>query len=690
MATTQCTPLPSSATGTARLRIALALVVVVAAALRLWHIAADLPDFLEEAAPFRTALGMWNLTGGPTHWNPHSFIYPSLAIYLHLFVQKVGYWVAHLGGAVRSPADWWVLYLLDPTSVVLPARYVHVACGAATVVLAGLIAERLRRGAGVPGALLAAFSPTLLGTSRLIYTDTLMTTFALAALERMLAWHERGGRARLATAVALIGLAAGAKYPGAVVLVPLAWILWDYGGARALALLPLAALGAAAIFLLTTPYALFDFAALVRDLDLHAIHVAGGHLGQSTGVAPASYLGQLLNDLGPVGLALLLTSAALLSIRGPRRSPTLAVWLFLLAFFVPLAIARYAFAYYLIPVVPAAAALVAAAAIEIPQRFAPQRRRAVNVGLLAALLVPVLVTGVRAAAAGSGSTQIEARRWLETRLAQRALVLVEAWGPRLPSVNDQSATRESPFFAQTSREVRQRYVRRRCFHTVVLPLTVAGTVASHLTAADGAQRELDVFPSVLDVNRMVYDPSLFALANVVVTSSAVRDRYEADPARFADECRLYRLLDSTATVEARFAPHEGVAGPVLTVYRLGPGAHHALSAGGPLPPLWWAEKIPRSYRLAATAFLQVPWEGGAALRADGTASTWVRSLDEVYRGRLQSFANELAANLADLGRCDAAQPLVEGTLLVSPRDPQAVRIYEFCTGRAPASMRAER
>jgi hypothetical protein len=668
-----------------RLRIVLALVVALAVALRLWHIATDLPDFLEEAAPFRTALAMWNFTGGPSGWNPHSFVYPSLTIYLHLLVQKLGYWVGGVGGAGGSPADWRVLYSIDPSSVVLPARLVHVACDATTVALTGVIAGRLRRGAGLPAALLAAFSPTLLGTSRLIYTDTVMTTLAVAALERMLAWHERGGKGRLAAAVVLIGLAAGAKYPGAVVLVPLAWLLWDRAGARGLALWPVTALGAGAVFLLTTPYALLDFARFWDDLGVHVLHVAGGHLGQSTAGAPASYLGRLLLDLGPAGLALLAVSVAFLAVRAPGRSRSLAVWLFLMAFLSPIAAARYAAGNYLVPVIPAAAALVAVAALEVARRAAPPWRQALAAGLLAVLLAPVVVAGTRAAATGAGHTQVEARRWLEARLAPRELLLTEAWGPHLPSLNERLEVESSLFFAAASSDVRLRYESRDWFHAVALPLTVAGRIANRLTAADGTRSEVQVFPSALDLNRIAYDPRLFAMADFVVTSGAVRGRFEADPARFADECRLYRLLDSTAAVEARFEPHGSVAGPVLTVYRIGSRAHAALAATGPLPPVWWAEKIPESYRRTASELLGVPGEGGARLRADGSAPLWMRSLARVYHDGLQSFAADLATNLVDLDRCDAAQSLVEGTLLVSPRDPAMTLLYEGCTSRAAAA-----
>jgi 4-amino-4-deoxy-L-arabinose transferase-like glycosyltransferase len=671
---------PLAASDRRRLGAALALVALAAAAARLWRVGAGLPDFLEEAAPFRTALAMWNLPAGPTSWNPHSFVYPSLAIYLHLLLQKLGFWLAGLAGAVRSPADWHLLTLLDPAVVVLPARVLHVACGVANVVLAGLVAERLRRGAGVPAALLAAFAPTPLVASRLIYVDTPMTTFALAALERMLAWHERGGRARLWAAVACAGLAAGTKYPGAVALLPLAWLLWERRGARGLALWAAAAAGAAAVFALTTPYALLDAAALAHDLGLHVLHLAGGHLGQSAAGAQRASLLRLLGDLGPAGLVLLVLAAARAARRPRARAATVAALLFALAFLVPILAARYTLGYYLVPVVPVAAAVAAAEAVGLLERFAPGRR-VVAWAALALLLAPVLVGGLRAAASGGTRTEVEARRWLEAQVGASEIALVEPWGPRLPSLRQRLEAQASLDAARP--ELRQRFEARGWLHAVELPLTVAGRAAARVTSAAGERHEVDVFPSALELNRIAYDPRLFALADWVVTSGAVRGRFEADPARFPAECRLYRLLDATATVAARFEPRGGDGGPVVTVHRLGPLAHAALAASGGLPSLWWTESVPQGFRRAVTSLLDRPWDDGVALRADGTAAPWVRSLAPLYDDALRPFADDLATNLVDLGRCDAAQPLVEGTLLVLPRDPVARRLYEACSSQAP-------
>src|SRR5262249_61513909 len=83
------------------------------------------------------------------------------------------------------------------------------------------IGERPQRGTGVGAALVVAASATLIRTSRLIYTDPLLATFAALCLERTLAYRAAGGARRLLAAAVLAGLAAGAKYPGAVMLVPL-------------------------------------------------------------------------------------------------------------------------------------------------------------------------------------------------------------------------------------------------------------------------------------------------------------------------------------------------------------------------------------------------------------------------------------------------------------------------------------
>src|SRR5207244_12311358 len=136
---------------------------------------------------FRVARTMWDWTTGRIDWNPRFFIYPSLSIYLHLFVQKAAVAFGMLTGRYASPADYRLAYETDPTSMVLLARGFDVACDLVMVVGVARLAERLRRGAALPAALLAALSPLLILTARGIQCDTQLTALTVWSLERLLA-----------------------------------------------------------------------------------------------------------------------------------------------------------------------------------------------------------------------------------------------------------------------------------------------------------------------------------------------------------------------------------------------------------------------------------------------------------------------------------------------------------------------
>jgi hypothetical protein len=229
------------------------LVLVSALVLRLWHIRHGLPDFLEEAIPFKKAFEMWGWETGRTDLNPHFFNYPTLSIYIHFALQKLHFAFGMLSGRYTVPADYWLAYHLDPTPQVVLARLVGVVSDGATLLGVWVIGERMRRGVGLLAALLLALAPTVLLTGRSIYSDSLMATLAVWALERLLAYQATGGRGRLLTALVLIGLAAGAKYTAGLLVVPLAAVLWFRHGRRGLLWWPLAAAGSFAVFLISSP-----------------------------------------------------------------------------------------------------------------------------------------------------------------------------------------------------------------------------------------------------------------------------------------------------------------------------------------------------------------------------------------------------------------------------------------------------
>jgi hypothetical protein len=655
-------------------------VAVLALALRLWHLHHGLPDFLEEAIPFRRALGMWRNPAGHVDPNPRFFQYPSLTLYLHLAVQQIGFFLERLAGAVRSPADWFVSFETDPTPMVIPARLIHVLADLVVVLGAARIAERIALGAGPIAAALVAVAPTLIVTSRAIFTDTIMTAFAIAALERTIAYAVDGGRARLLVATALIGLAAGAKYPGAALMLPLAMALIARHGLRGVALAVVAGAGALAVFLATTPYALLDGKTLGNDLAFVGRMTSQGHFGNIGRAGFAYHLGNLARDLGWLGVAALPVSLVL-TLGSLRRTPTgsaigdarrvlgapaTLAWIALLVFGVPISLAHVEAERYLVPVIPIAAALVAAAFLTLT---APLRRRSVPWFALAvvALLLPPVFAGVKAGASGGTTTQITARRWVEAHLLPDDLLVQELYGAAVTGRIGAYSFMSRPLFAAASPDVQRRYRERRWFPSVTLPLTAVGRAAALVRRPDGRSIEIEVSPHGSDLNTVPYDPRLYAGVDYVLTSASVRGRFEADPARYVAPLAFYALLDSTAEVAARFRPHAGDTGPEIVIYRLGPRARAAIDAAGPLDPLWWTAVVPRTYRERAEALLAPGRAPNLEPREpDGEPAPWVASLSELYRERFEPYVLAMATEHREHGRPALARGFAQSILETEP------------------------
>lgn len=716
-------PEPGAAAARAIGPLALPAVVALGLALRLWHLGQGLPDFIEEAIPFRRAFEMWGWNTGRSDLNPHLFHYPSLTFYLQFLLQKLHVVLGHLLGTYASPADYWVAFQTDPTPMVTLGRLVGIAAEVVVMLAAWRIGERLRRGAGLLAALLVACAPTLIATSRSIYADPVMGAFALAALERMLAWRERGGAGRLVAAVMLVGLATGAKYPAVVLLLPLAWVMWTRERAGAAWRWAVAVAGVAGVFLLTTPFALLDPATFRRDLSFVERLASEGHLGHLAGGALGFHLAGLARNLGwpavlllPVALGLALARIA----RRPRAAAAhgahageaahgaraaaaehdagraggasgarsaggdlVAVWLALLAFALPMTLARLEAERYLVPVLPLAGLLAAAAALELAALLPARARSAGRIAGTLALALPALAVGTAAGAAGRDSTQLAARRWCEAQLGPDALMVEEAYGAQpLTRVRALEVMSAAPF-RSASPEARRRFLARRWLRVVQLPLSVAGRSSSRVQPPEGPAVEIEIFPHAADFNRLVYDPRVLNAVDYVLTSSAVRERFAADTVRFGAERSFYRLLDEHAEQAVRFRSGAGVMGPEIAIYRLGAAGRAAAAAAGRLDPLWWTRAIPDAYRRRVEAVLPDAWRTGGAPRTPrGAPAPWVQSLAAVYEERLRPFAQAMALNLAELDRLEPAREFSAATLEVLPGDAEACLLYATASGRA--------
>lgn len=566
--------------------------VAITALVRLWHVGWGLPDFTEEAIPLHLSLAMRSLSTGAIDWNPHAFNYPSLGIYLHLLVQQLVYFVGRGLGQWTSPADFQLAFDLGPTPMVLAARGLGVACDALSVLAAWRIGRRQSLVAGVVAGSLIMLSASFVVTSRSIYVDSIAVCLALWSLERMLAWYEWGGRGwKLLAAAVAAGLAAGAKYPAAVLLLPLGLLVLarehedgngNMSGRWRDVLFTCAV--ATLVFLVSTPFALLDSAAFLRDFGFEGIHAAEGHFGSVGHRSFGFHLANLVRDLGWPALLLAATAPWLVWNKRKRRPVILALVLMVIAFGLPISLARIDAVRYLLPVIAAVALLAAFGADELVDRL-PQSRRVPAIALLMVVLgVTPVLSGADAIHQGSRDTQVEARLWCEQHMRSDQLVITEGYGPRLADLGRIAALQESAEYRLAGAPWRAKVDTLHAMRVVALPLAVSGRLYNTVGDSAGAIQKLVVASHASAIAAVYYEPALYASADWFITTSAVRGRYEADSSRYATPCRLYALLAQNTELAAHFSPGRGAGGPEIAIYRVSERARTALAANGPVDP----------------------------------------------------------------------------------------------------------
>jgi ABC-type dipeptide/oligopeptide/nickel transport system permease subunit len=238
---------------------AVAGVLAVGLGLRLWAIGHGLPFLfnIDERAHFvaRTVA----MYGGDR--NPHDFLNPAALMYF--FYVLLAVWFGGTHAAAHA-------YATDPTAVFTVARVAVALIGTLAVWLTYLAGARLfdRRVALLGAALMAvAFLPVFYSKQAL--NDVPAMAWVAFALWGSAGVLTRGRRLDYALAGLGIGLAAGTKYTGIVVLLALlaAAALRPRGQRRSAALGVALALGIAVVaFLVTNPYAILDHRHFLADL----------------------------------------------------------------------------------------------------------------------------------------------------------------------------------------------------------------------------------------------------------------------------------------------------------------------------------------------------------------------------------------------------------------------------------------
>ena len=295
----------------------LGLVLVGAAALRLVGLRYGLPDGgLLNPDEKLVVPRAWAITHGGGI-DPHPFFdWPSLLLY------------------VQAPFQAWQ----DAPSY-FTARIVAVVIGLAGVASAWWLGERSY---GVLAGGVAAVATAVAGVhvaySRMAVTDVLLTTLITVALALLVT-------RRYELAGLVIGAATAAKWPGALVLVPLAVAAWGqwrrlaYAGALALA-----------GFVLASPFAVFHLGESASDLWRSFSGARDGSLGaDDDSFAAVAFASELWDALGP---ALVIALIGLGVALARRDLADRVLTTFVAVYFVALLPLDSHFDRYVLPLVP--------------------------------------------------------------------------------------------------------------------------------------------------------------------------------------------------------------------------------------------------------------------------------------------------------------------------------------------------
>jgi 4-amino-4-deoxy-L-arabinose transferase-like glycosyltransferase len=389
--------------------------------------------------------------------------------------------IVHGGGLDPGWYDYpsLVIELLAPFQVgldepsYLAGRLVVVALGVAGVAAAWWLGVRSYGvAAGLVAAAFTAVATTHVAYSRTAVTDVPFTTLATASLALL-------ASRRLELAGAVAGLAAAAKYPGAVLLVPL--VVAGYRERRRLAVA--IALGVAA-FTVASPFVVIHAGEAADDAARVSERAREGWLGfEGEGSASVAFVDRLWEGVGPV-LLIAVVGLAFALVR--RRRADLLLASFALAYFATLLPLDAHFDRYVLPLVPVLGALAGSL-------------RALAPVTLVLLVVPLTWSVRDARELTRTDTREAAQAWIERRLPASARLAAD---PSAPPFDRHVLRFELPAPWQEPdprRDLAQ--LRARGIRFVV----VSGAVADRVQeAAEEYPREVRFYADLERAARLVY------------------------------------------------------------------------------------------------------------------------------------------------------------------------------------------
>jgi hypothetical protein len=222
--------------------------------------------------------------------NPSRFKKPSLPVYMMLAGSSVGLLSEARGGEVRDAKalgkSAYPFY--QRPRAVESAKRLFAFLSVVALALLGVVARALTgsRASLWLAPLVAGLSTYYLKLSwTYMNVDIVGACFAWATICQLLLWYRReqaspgtnDGAVDPLLAGVLAGATIGCKYNLALILLPCLLTLALLGGQRVVARTALLLAVCAATFVLTTPYAVLDFAHFLKDVASEVLHYSKGH-----------------------------------------------------------------------------------------------------------------------------------------------------------------------------------------------------------------------------------------------------------------------------------------------------------------------------------------------------------------------------------------------------------------------------
>ena len=538
------------------IRLWLAAVTFGALGLRVWNLAAGLPDLPQADEP--TLLGL-AVRFGTGDLNLHYFQYPTLWPYT-LFCIFGTYFVTGWGvGLLGSIQDVKAQYFIDPTPLWFLGRLSAALLGTATVPIVYSLGKRLvSRRVGLFAAAGLTVAPLHVQYSHYLVTDVPLTFVIVFALLLILRLSE-GDFLRLWPVALVCGLATSVKYSAAPLMFPLvaaglARVTGSVSIRRVFGVATIAGIWMTFGFLIGTPYAISETQFLFADV---AKVLSRAFLGFDFGVNTVGhFLVKVLHEgAGALPAILSMIGFLWMTIEGilRRRVAWLLIACFIIPYFGIIGSSRTPFARYMLPLLPVAM-IYAGFVWERVTRLIPQPEWQVALRLGLVVLILSVSLGVSVAwvsALAKPDTRRFATEWLKQNAPAGSVIVTERYGVPLQAtvkqleVQIEMLRRIANRHSEAARQI-SRWIEKRDALARVHPQGPSFVV---YTLEIGE-------PTAVEVEKVPY--RLAALrgkaVKYVVLSSYIYEALQHFPSRFPQHMQFYGELNATARLVFEISP----------------------------------------------------------------------------------------------------------------------------------------